>query len=107
GPSNDRYITQLIRIENGDPKQISDVLKKLQSKQGSIELVGNLLIITDRGSSIRRLTRIIEELDVYGTTGEKIFFYQLQYADANEVADIIRDIFGEATGASKKTAKAS
>ena len=106
GPSNDRYITQLTRIQNGDPKQIYDVLKKLQSKQGSIEMVGNLLIITDRGSSIRRLMRIVDELDVYGTTGEKIFFYQLEYADANEVSDIIRDIFGEAKGGAKAKGKA-
>ncbi len=99
-PSNDRYITQLVRVKSGDPKIIADVLGKLKGKQGSIQQVGNLLIITDRGSQVRRLMKIITELDVRGS-GEKIFFYQLQYADANEVADLIRDIFGE----NKSTAK--
>lgn len=105
-PSNDRYVTQLVRVNNGDAKQIADVLTKLKGKQGSIQSVGNLLIITDRGSQIRRLMKIVTELDVRGS-GEKIFFYQLQYADANEVADLVRDIFGETQKSSRKGKKGS
>ncbi|HEY8377547.1 MAG TPA: secretin N-terminal domain-containing protein, partial [Nannocystis sp.] len=66
----------------------------LKSKSGSVDVVGNLLIITDKGSQIRRLEQIVAELD-QPTGSEKIFFYQLQYANAEEVAQIIRDIFGE------------
>lgn len=98
-PNNDRFVTQLVRVQSGNVKEIGDVANKLKGKQGSVETVGNLLIITDRGSVVRRLLKIIQELDQGGGNGEKIFFYQLQYADAEEVAQIIRDVFGEAQGA--------
>lgn len=104
-PNNDRYVTQLVRVASGNVSDISAVAGKLKSKQGSVEVVGNLLIITDRGSVVRRLLKIIKELDGADGTGEKIFFYQLQYADAEEVAQIIRDVFGESSGGSSKSSK--
>ncbi len=105
-PNSDRFVTQLVRVKHGDANDISKVLGNLKSKQGSIEIVGNLLIITDKGSSIRRLMRIINELDQEGLTGEKIFFYQLQYASAEEVAEIVREIFGEKNAAKGKAKNA-
>ncbi|MFV8749832.1 type II secretion system secretin GspD [Nannocystaceae bacterium ST9] len=95
-PDNDRFVTQLVRIKSGNVKDIADVTNKLKGKQGSVEVVGNLLVITDRGGVVRRLLKIVDELDTAGAgNNEKIFFYQLQYADAEEVAAIIRDVFGE------------
>jgi general secretion pathway protein D len=105
-PNNDRFVTQLIRVKSGNPAEISGVLAKLKSKTGAIETVGNLLIITDRGSIVQRLSKIVEELDIAGGTGEKIFFYQLQYADAEEVATIVREIFGENTARTGSSAAA-
>ena len=96
-PNSDRFVTQLVRVRHGNAKDISDVLGALKSKQGSVDSVGNLLIITDKGASIRRLEQIVTELD-QPTASEKIFFYQLQYANAEEVAQIVRDIFGEGKG---------
>lgn len=96
-PNNDRFVTQLVRVKSDDPSEIVAVLNKLKSKTGSIEQVDNLLIISDRGSSVRRLMRIIQEVDSSSVgSAERVFFYQLQYADANEVAEILREIFGEA-----------
>jgi general secretion pathway protein D len=106
GPNNDRYITQLHRVENVDASEVAAVLKKLKGKVGSVETVNDLLIITDRGAVVRRLLKLVEQLDQPGEN-EKIFFYQLQYADAEDVADIVRDIFGEAKGKSKKSKKAT
>lgn len=102
-PNSDRYVTQLIRVKHGNVKEIADLLNNLKSKNGSVDTVGNLLIVTDKGSSVRRLERLVDELDKAGS-GEKIFFYQLQYADANEVAEIIRDIFGEQSAAKSAAA---
>lgn len=105
-PNSDRFVTQLLRIKNGQAKDISSVLDALKSKEGSIDTIGNLIIITDKGSMIRKLERIVEELDT-PTASEKIFFYQLQYAKAEEVAQIIRDIFGESGKAGGGDAGAS
>lgn len=110
-PNSDRFVTQLLRIKHGQGKDIAAVLEALKSKEGSIDTIGNLIIITDKGSMIRRLERIVQELDT-PTASEKIFFYQLQYAKAEEVAQIIRDIFGEGAkgadaGASRAKGKAT
>lgn len=98
-PNSDRYITKLLRVRHGNAKEISDVLSQMKSKSGSVDVVGNLLIITDKGSMVRRLETFASELDL-PMGSEKIFFYQLQYANAEEVAQIIRDIFGEAKASS-------
>lgn len=103
-PNSDRFVTQLIRIKHGATKDISDVLNQLKSKQGSVDVIGNLIILTDKGSSIRRLEQIVVELDT-PTASEKIFFYQLQFAKAEEVAQIIRDIFGEGSKGDAAPAK--
>jgi general secretion pathway protein D len=94
-PNNDRYVTQLKRVKGGNTKDVVDLLTKLKTKQGSVQNVGDLIILTDTGASVRRLLRIMDQLDDPSISGEKIFFYQLQYADPQEVAEILRGIFGE------------
>ena len=102
-PNNDRYVTQLKRVKGGNTKDVVDLLTKLKTKQGSVQNVGDLVIITDTGSSVRRLLRIVDQLDDPAVAGEKIFFYQLQYADPQEVAEILRGIFGEKKAAATQT----
>lgn len=102
-PNNDRYVTQLYRTK-GDPKDVVDLLNKLKTKQGSVDAVGDLVILTDTGASVRRLLRIVRQIDESDTRLEKIFFFQLQYADPEETAEMIREIFGE--GEAKKGAPA-
>ena len=94
-PTNDRYVTQLMRVAGGNTQDIVQVLEKLKTKGGSVEVVGDLIILTDTGSSVRRLKRIVSELDDPAISQEKIFFFQLQYADPEETAEMIREIFGE------------
>ncbi len=103
-PNNDRYVTQLYRTK-GETKDVVDLVNKLKSKQGSVDAVGDLLIITDTGASVRRLLKIVKQVDESSTRLEKIFFFQLQYADPEETAEMIREIFGEAEAAAKGKAK--
>ncbi len=98
-PNNDRYVTQLYRVESGNAADIVTLLDKLKTKGGSIDQIGDLVIITDTGSSVRRLLRIVRELDDPEVSAEKIFFFQLRYADPEAVAETIREIFGEGTAA--------
>lgn len=95
-PANDRFVTQLIRPKSGNTADIVGVLNKLKSKQGAVETSGDLIILTDTGTSVRRLMRIITEIDdPKMQDAEKIFFFQLQAADPEETAEMIREIFGE------------
>jgi general secretion pathway protein D len=94
-PDNDRFVTQLYRVKGGNTKDVADLAGKLKTKNGSVETVGDLLIITDSGAAVRRILRIVRQVDSAELSGEKIFFFQLQHADPEETAEIIREIFGE------------
>ncbi len=100
-PNNDRYVTQLYRVSSGNAADIVKLLDGLKTKQGSVDQIGELVIITDTGSSVRRLLKIVAQLDDPKVAAEKIYFYQLRYADPEMVAETIREIFGE--GAAKGT----
>jgi general secretion pathway protein D len=94
-PDNDRYVTQLYRVTGGNSKDVFDLLNKLKGKQGSVDQVGDLLVITDTGANVRRLLKISRQVDDPKVSGEKIFFYQVQYADPESIAETLREIFGE------------
>jgi general secretion pathway protein D len=94
-PDNDRFVTQLYRVKGGNTKDVADLAGKLKTKNGAVETVGDLLIITDSGAAVRRTLRIVRQVDTAELSGEKIFFFQLQHADPEETAEIIREIFGE------------
>lgn len=112
GPDNDRFITQLVRITTADPNEVYTVLNELKTKTGSVQRVGNLIILTDRGGTVRRLLDIVSELDEVGG-GQRIYFYQLEHAAAEEVAGILREVFkdssagGKGKNSSKVTKKVS
>ena len=107
-PNNDRFVTQLYRVKSGSAQDVAGVVGKLKSKQGSVQVVGDLLILTDTGSSVRRLLKILRQVDEAAADGERIYFYQLQYADPEEIADIVREMFEEKAAAkSKKRSKGS
>lgn len=101
-PNNDRYVTQLYRTK-GETKDVVDLLNKLKTKEGSVDSVGDLVIFTDTGASVRRLLKIVKQIDESETRLEKIFFFQLQYADPEETAEMIREIFGEKDGGKGKS----
>jgi len=96
-PANDRYVTQLFRVESGQIAEIVDLLNKIKSKQGSVDRVGDLILLTDTGTNVSRMLRIIREIDdpEAADKNEKIFFFQLSFADPEETAETIREIFGE------------
>ncbi|MBX7079146.1 MAG: type II secretion system secretin GspD [Nannocystaceae bacterium] len=94
-PDNDRYVTQLYRVTSGNAADIVTLIDKLKTKQGSVDQIGELVVITDTGASVRRLLKIVQQLDDPKVSAEKIFFFQLRYADPEAIAETIREIFGE------------
>jgi general secretion pathway protein D len=50
--------------------------------------------------------KIVAQIDDPEVAGMKIFFFQLQYADPEETAETIREIFGEKEAAAKRGRKA-
>lgn len=109
GRENEKYITQLIPLQNIDAVEISTAFRPLISPDGNIFAYGpsNMLIIMDSSANIHRLFRILQKLDVEGSE-QMIEVVAIEYASAEIVADVIMQLFeDELSAASSSLAGAS
>jgi general secretion pathway protein D len=92
-PDEDRYITRLYRLAHIDATETANILGKFKTKDGDITVYppGNLLIITETGTNIQRMMRILEEIDV-GGAGEQLWVEPIHYTSAADLAAKIIDI---------------
>ncbi|WP_437288047.1 type II secretion system secretin GspD [Sorangium sp. So ce406] len=92
-PAEDRFVTRLYRLSHIDANDAGGVLTKFKSKDGDVTVYppGNLLIITDTGSNIQRMLRIVEEIDV-GGAGDQLWVQPVHYGSAAEVATKLNEI---------------
>ncbi len=108
-PPGDEIVTRLHLLKHISAEEIAELLGRFKSPEGDLTIYSptNTLIITDYGSSIRRLLKLIRILDVPGT-GEQIWIEPVNYADASELANRIMEIFDVSASASagKKRPKA-
>jgi len=65
-PESDRFVTRLLRLQHARPQDIADVLAKLKSKEGDVAVFApsQSLIVTDRGTNVRRMEDLVSVLDV-------------------------------------------
>ncbi|MEZ4299082.1 MAG: type II secretion system secretin GspD [Polyangiaceae bacterium] len=92
-PGEERFVTRMYRLSHVDPNEVATLLGKFKSKDADISVypAGNLLIITDTGSQIQRLLRIVEEIDV-GGAGEQLWVEPVHYAGAGDIATKLGEI---------------
>ncbi|MFO0554897.1 MAG: type II secretion system secretin GspD [Polyangiaceae bacterium] len=93
-PAEDRFITRLYRVNNIDVGEVATLLgTNFKSPDANITTypAGNLLIITDTGANIRRMLRIVEELDV-GAAGDQIWVQPLFNTSATDAAQKLNEI---------------
>jgi general secretion pathway protein D len=104
----DRMITRLHRLRYVGADDMSQVLGRFKTSDGDITAYAptNTLIITDYSSNVRRMLRIVQELDVEGI-GTRIWIEPIFYASANEIADLIQQLFPSEGGQPAKAAKAA
>jgi general secretion pathway protein D len=93
-PDTDRFVTRLYRLRSTSATEASNLLGKFKSKEGDISVYepGSLLILTDRGSNIQRMVRILEEIDV-GGAGSQMWIEPIHYGSAADMAKQFNDIF--------------
>jgi general secretion pathway protein D len=101
----DRFITRIHRLRNAGAEEIAGVLGHFKSKDGDITVFapGNLLIITDTGTNIQRMMRILEDVDV-GGVGDQIWIEPIHYGIASDIASRLNEVFdlkGAAAGKDK------
>jgi general secretion pathway protein D len=101
GSSGEQYVTHLVPLQNVDATLLATtVLTPLIPKTSSIVAYApaNTLIITDTAANIERLIRIIQELDVTSAF-EAVEIIPLEYAAADEVAQICNQVISQMTAA--------
>jgi len=107
-PDADRYITRLYRLENASPDDIVTVLNKFKSKDGDITpyAAGRLLIITDTATQVRRLIRIIEEVDI-GGSGQHMWIEPVHHGTSADMAKRLNELFEIGSGGAPAAAGAA
>ncbi len=101
-PYEDRFVTRLYRPKHIDAGEVADVLGKFKTKDADITVYApsNLLMITDTGTNIRRMLRIVEELDS-GGAGEQIWMHPIHYQSAADMATKLSELLDTGSGGSK------
>ncbi|MEZ4405247.1 MAG: secretin N-terminal domain-containing protein [Polyangiales bacterium] len=99
-PTDDRYITRIVRLRSISAEDASNVLGHFKSRDGDITAYAatNTLIITDNAANIRRMMQILSEVDV-PSVGEQIWVEPVHYALASELATRLTEIVGGNTPA--------
>jgi len=94
-PSNDSFVTRMLRLQHAEPNDVKQVLDRLKSKDGDITMYAptSTLVITDLGTNIRKMEEVIGQLDV-PMGGERIFTIKLHTVSATEMATLLQQVFG-------------
>lgn len=95
-PSSDQMVTRIISLKYLNVADILRYLRNLPSRDG--DLMGydptNSLIISDYGSNIRRIMKILDELDRPGFE-ERLSVIPIRYARAKDLAALIDKIINK------------
>ncbi len=95
-PDSDQLITRIIRLKYISADEVNKNLRILNSKDG--EMVPypptNSLIITDFGSNIDRVMKIVTQLDVPGFE-ERLEVVRIRFARSKDIADMITKIINK------------
>jgi general secretion pathway protein D len=102
--SEERYVTRVLRLHHVNAEDIAaNVLGKFATHDGTVVpyAPGNLVILTDTGENIRRMQRILEDVDV-AAPGDKVWLEPLNYVGAVQVQKELTDVFDLKAASSSK-----
>lgn len=101
-PNVDQMITRVVRLKHINATQLTKSVRPLIPRTGDIKAFEsvNSIIITDYGSNIERIMKIIEELDIPGFE-EKLYVIAIKNAKATNIAQMISKITESKNSTSK------
>lgn len=99
-----RFVTQVIRPHRERIADVAAVFTHLKSEHGAVQTVGGIVLVTDTANNIRRAMKVAKHVDVAENTREGLYVYPLEVADADVMADLLRQILGDGSTA-KSAAK--
>lgn len=92
-PNADQMVTKIIHLKHISAEAVNRDLRILQSKDGEMSPYPptNSLIISDYGSNIERIMRILNQLDVPGFE-DQLEVVQVKFAKSKDMAELIMKI---------------
>lgn len=102
----DELVTRIVPLENVPARDLAPLLRQMMDA-GSVGNVvhyepSNVLILTGRASTINKLIEVIKRVDVIGTEKQQII--HLEYASAEDLAEILNQLISESHGISQMPA---
>jgi len=90
----DKVVTQLIPLTYADPVEIKRLFTPMVSKSSVILAYPptNILIVTDVYSNIKRLLKILKEIDITGI-GQAISVIPVDFSDASKLVNLLNTVF--------------
>ncbi len=107
-PATDNFVTQIIQLENVSVSDISSVVKELSGPQARIipYQTSNTMIITDAAYNIRRVYRVIKQLDV-AAPKSRVEIIPIVHATASDVEKVIEELYGTAATSSSSASSSA
>jgi general secretion pathway protein D len=99
----DQFITQIMPLKYLDAQALLPVIKPLLSRQGSVFAIpsGDLLIVTDSKSNVRKVLEILDEVDI-GISDAVVEKLDLKHASASDVTAKVGEILELKYGKGRK-----
>jgi len=93
GNSDDAMVTQVLRLQYADSQQLVAVIRPLVSPNSHLVAYprGNMLLLTDSASNIKRIQNIMSYLDRKDAVGVQLF--TLQHASADKLAQTLTSLY--------------
>lgn len=106
-PATDNFVTQIVELDNVSVSEVSAIVKEMAGPSAKVIAYAptNTLIITDAAYNIRRVYRIVKQLDV-AAPKSKMEVIALRYAAATDIERILEEVYGVA-GATTASAQAA
>jgi general secretion pathway protein D len=97
-PANEQMVTKLFKLRYVEADQMRNTLNQFTSRDSDFQIFPpDTLIISDVGLNMRRLERLIDQLDQPGGS-EEIHIVQVLYAGAAELQQKLQEIFTQQQG---------
>jgi general secretion pathway protein D len=102
----DQMALEVIRLKYVAATEMAKLLTPFVGPGGSIVIhdTGNILIVNDRQSNLRKLLDIVDIADSTALEGERVRFFPVQYGLAKDLADDLKAVFAGYALSDKTTA---
>lgn len=100
-PDTDRMVTQVIPVRFAKVKDLAKNLQPLlNTSYSTLEAndSSNALILTDTQANVRRIAAVVSAIDGAISGDQEVQVFQLKYASADKVAQVLTTIYGKSGG---------